>query len=424
MDWKQKLAKARELFEGASAILNNPDAGPEEKAKVQPMLDDAQKLKAEAVQLKDIEAAGMEIAAMQTETPKQQTSQTDFKFWGEFLEAVWLKEAQGKADARLKKFRDEEPSGNTRRATDLRGSSGAAGGYLIPIEQMNKLMAAMAESAIIRSRATVIPMRRRQLDIPALDQTQELSAGVPRWFGGLQFYWIGEGEEKPQSDPKFRDISLVAKKLAAYTRSSDELLDDSAISLEAFLQGPLGFAGGVAWIEDYAFLHGTGVAQPLGILNSPALLTVRRDVSGKVRYDDLVRMLAVAMPSARLTWVISQSVLVDLLNMKDDDGRLIWATATEGGAQRLLGLPYIVSEKMPIKGTTGDVLLADFSMYLIGDRQSTTVETTKFDRWRFDQTSWRVVHRVDGQPWLNAPLTYQDGTTQVSPFVALSSDVS
>jgi regulation of enolase protein 1 (concanavalin A-like superfamily) len=30
------------------------------------------------------------------------------------------------------------------------------------------------------------------------------------------------------------------------------------------------------------------------------------------------------------------------------------------------------------------------------------------------------VHRVDGQPWLNAPLTYQDGTTQVSPFVTLT----
>ena len=35
-----------------------------------------------------------------------------------------------------------------------------------------------------------------------------------------------------------------------------------------------------------------------------------------------------------------------------------------------------------------------------------------------------MIHRVDGQPWLNAPLTYQDTTTQVSPFVALSSDVS
>jgi HK97 family phage major capsid protein len=69
-------------------------------------------------------------------------------------------------------------------------------------------------------------------------------------------------------------------------------------------------------------------------------------------------------------------------------------------------------------------LLADFSYYLIGDRQATTVESTKFEAWQYDKTSWRAVHRVDGQPWTNAPFTYQDSTTTVSPFVALSSDVS
>ena len=53
-------------------------------------------------------------------------------------------------------------------------------------------------------------------------------------------------------------------------------------------------------------------------------------------------------------------------------------------------------------GTTGDVLLADFSFYLIGDRQSTTVESTKFEAWQYDKTSWRAVHRVDGLQRLHA----------------------
>jgi hypothetical protein len=29
------------------------------------------------------------------------------------------------------------------------------------------------------------------------------------------------------------------------------------------------------------------------------------------------------------------------------------------------------------------------------------------------------VHRVDGRPWLSAPITYRDGVTTVSPFVIL-----
>jgi hypothetical protein len=33
--------------------------------------------------------------------------------------------------------------------------------------------------------------------------------------------------------------------------------------------------------------------------------------------------------------------------------------------------------------------------------------------------TWRVVERVDGQPWLDKAVTLQDATTQVSPFVVL-----
>ena len=37
-----------------------------------------------------------------------------------------------------------------------------------------------------------------------------------------------------------------------------------------------------------------------------------------------------------------------------------------------------------------------------------------------NQLTIRVVKRVDGQPWLNGPITLQDGATQVSPFVVLN----
>jgi hypothetical protein len=35
--------------------------------------------------------------------------------------------------------------------------------------------------------------------------------------------------------------------------------------------------------------------------------------------------------------------------------------------------------------------------------------------------TWRFVQRVDGRPWLEAPITLQDGSSQVSPFVVLHS---
>ena len=36
-----------------------------------------------------------------------------------------------------------------------------------------------------------------------------------------------------------------------------------------------------------------------------------------------------------------------------------------------------------------------------------------------NQMTWRVVRRVDGRPWMDNPVTLQDGTSQVSPFITL-----
>jgi len=244
----------------------------------------------------------------------------------------------------------------------------------------------------------------------------------------MQAYWAEEAAAKTSTEAQFRQIELVAHKLIMYTRASDELLDDSAISLSDFLTGPMGFAGCVTWFEDYAFLRGSGAGQPLGVItavNRPTIV-VARAAAGAIGFADLANMMENFLPSGQGIWVITQSAMSELIQLNGPAGNpsYIWQpNARDGIPGNILGYPVIWSEKNPILGTQGDVLLADFRYYLIGDRQATTIESTEYDYWRYDQTSWRAVHRVDGQPWLSSPLRYQDGTTQVSPFVILG-DVS
>ena len=306
---------------------------------------------------------------------------------------------------------------------DLVENVGASGGFLVPTEFIAQLYAIMAEEGFVRSRATKIPMRRRQVNVPVLDQTGT-TAGVPHWFGGMTFYWAEEAAEKTESDPSFRQISLVAHKLIGYTRASDELVDDSAVSLDAILTGPLGMAGGATWHEEYAFINGTGAGQPLGVINAGATITVNRAAGGPtIGYGDLANMYESLYPGHSVNttlWSFNQSAMSNLLTVVDAAGNYIWQpNARDGLPQTVFGIPVQFTEKQPRVGTAGDVVLADWRYYLIGDRQAVTVESTQFDRWRYDETSWRMVHRVDGQPWLSAPLTLQDGTTQVSPFVIL-----
>jgi HK97 family phage major capsid protein len=217
-------------------------------------------------------------------------------------------------------------------------------------------------------------------------------------------------------------MSLVAKKLIGYTRASDELVADASISLNDFLSGPFGFAGGVAWMEDYAFLRGNGVGQPLGVINAGATISVARQVQQSVTYEDLTQMQENHMGEENAVWVASISLKHILMNMTYPTANpsLVWQpSAREGMPGTLFGRPIFWTEKVPSRGNAGDIGLYDFSQYLLGDRQATTITTSSDEMFRYDQTSWRVVHRVDGKPWLNAPLTLADSTSTVSPFVIL-----
>lgn len=434
MDYKEKLSRAAQLFAEVRAILENPEASAEDKAKVPLMLEEARSLKTQALQLKEILDQAGEIAAQvvasqgrDTETPERKDLRK-FADWHEFLFCAWRANHRDpsyrKADPRLQWFdedrvvNEEEKSVPGRK--DLVESVGASGGFLVPSEFRSTLMAVQAEAGIVRSRATVIRMARREVILPVLNQTGT-TAGQPHWFGGMTFYWAEEASSKTQSDPGFREMKLIAHKLIGYTVASDELVADSVISLGDFLSGPLGFAGGVSWMEDFAFLRGNGAGQPLGVVNAGATITVARQAVGSpIQYADLVNMLESFLPSSRGVWVVNQTGMSNLMTLQDAAGQYVWQpNAREGVPQTVFGMPVIFTEKLPTVGNAGDVLLADFRYYLIGDRQATTVESTQYDQWRYDKTSWRVVHRVDGRPWLSAPLTLQDGTAQVSPFVIL-----
>lgn len=433
MSYQEKIGEAKVLMDRAKEILNDKEASVEDKEKVEPLMEQAKALKAEAIQLKDIETsfyAEIEERGLEIVPPDPAASSEDlegeFKDWADFLYSSWIanhKEASiRRVDPRLKYFKDDREEGMGERETKVMTEGvGASGGFLVPVEFMAQVQAIAASQGLIRPGATVIRMRRRQIQMPVLDQTGT-TAGVPHWFGGMQFYWAEEATEKTHTEAEWRDVTLTAHKLIGYTTASDELVDDAAVSLADFISGPLGFAGGVNWMEDFSFLQGSGAGQPLGIINSGATITVNRTATlPPIGYGDLCDMVENFLPSGRGQWLITQSALSDLLQLSGPTGNpsYVWGNAVNGAPASLLGYPVRFVEKLPRIGTTGDVLLIDPMYYLIGDRQATTIESTQYDLWRFDKTSWRVVHRVDGQPWLSAPLTYQDGTTQVSPFVML-----
>jgi HK97 family phage major capsid protein len=428
---QELVGQANALLAQIKAIHANKDASAEERGKIPGMLEDVKGLKARAAQSAEITQLANELEA---ETKAAEAKGRGlvppgaFKSLGEFYISVYNQTFSGQRDARLKTFRDKDEPTTAAKANaqgwlestkDLVEAIGASGGFLVPTEQGETLYMLPAPEQVVRPRCTRIPMRRRSIQYPALDQSGTTS-GQPHWYGGLLAKWTEEATAKSETQPKFRQLTLTAHKLVCYTEVGDELLEDAAVSLEALLQSM--FSGAINWYEEEAFIAGTGAGQPQGVITAGATINVGRAVAGAVGLTDVVTMLERSMGTG-LVWLANRQLLSNLLLLNGpaaNPSYVFMPSAREGMPNTLFGYPLVFSEHCPVPGVTGDIILADWKYYLVGDRQATTVDSSKHYQFQNDITSWRAVHRVDGQPWMNAPMTQSDGATQISPFVVLS----
>lgn len=318
----------------------------------------------------------------------------------------------------------EKTYGSVRTKTAMAEASGTAGGYTVPPEFYGQLQALIAEDAVIRPRAFVQPMAAASLMFPFLDVTTVQSAGTSPFFGGVAMTWTEEAQTRTETEPQFKQMELKAHELSGYAVSSNVLIQDAAFGLERFLMKL--FSTAIAWYEDYAFLQGNGVGKPLGILNAKATIAVTRNAASSFKYVDAASMLSKLLPSShqKAIWVCHPYVLAQLVQLADASGRLVWVPNSGGAQQRvpgtLFGLPVLTSEKVPALGTKGDVMLIDPSLYVIGDRMQIEIAGSEHVNFLKNQMTWRVVERVDGQPWLDNAITLQDGASTVSPFVVLN----
>lgn len=343
-----------------------------------------------------------------------------FEDWGTLFNSIWsgnpsTEGLQARADIKriMNSFGSAVPSD---------------GGFLIPESLRSELLRVALESAVVRSRARVVPMETLTVPYPTIDSVTN-SGSV---FGGVTGYWTEEGARLTQSSPKFGRVTLTAKKLTIYAEIPNELFTDSLLSLQAFMDQS--FPEALSYFEDVAFIRGTGVGEPLGFLNAPAGVSVAAEsgqASGTIVWENLASMFARMIPSSlnRAVWIANIDTFKQLATMAlsvGTGGSAVWmgagaaANAAEAPPMTILGRPVIFTEKVNSVGNAGDINFVDLGYYLIGDRQAVQSETSTHYQFGNDKTAVRVIERVDGQPWLSSAITPNQGSNTLSPFVKIA----
>ena len=235
----------------------------------------------------------------------------------------------------------------------------------------------------------------------------------------------GEGKSLTETDPKTRTMTLNAKKLTGLVRFSSELLEDLPNGGEKRIIEILG--KGLGWYRDKAFLKGGGNGSPLGVFNSPCVIEVEKQVgqgSETIVYENLVQMVGRLHPACfnNAIFVCHVSVIPQLLSlcMPVGTGGSVYPVLSESnGEWRILTRPVVFTEKTYPLGTCGDILLADFSQYLVGLRSGMRFDKSIHVHFESDEVMGRLIERHDGQALWDEVLTLEDGSTTVSPFVVL-----
>jgi HK97 family phage major capsid protein len=332
-----------------------------------------------------------------------------FKSAGEFLGAV--KNAAimpGNIDRRLLSLK----------ATGLNEAMPSQGGFLVQQDLQAGILQRMYGVGSLLSRFNPMTVSGNGMLINAIDETSRANGSR---FGGVLGYWLNEGGTKTATKPKFRLIDLKLKKVAALCYATDELLED-ATALESWINQyvpeELRFR-----VED-SIINGDGVGKPLGILTSPALVSATRTDANEIDNNDIARMWARRWVGVNdYVWFAAPNIMPQLLAMTIGQMPVYMPPGGLSGAQygSLFGRPLIETEYNPPLGTLGDLLLVSPSQYALIQKGGIQSASSIHVQFLTDETAFRFVYRVDGQPAWNDDLTPFNGSSDtVSPFVALA----
>jgi HK97 family phage major capsid protein len=241
------------------------------------------------------------------------------------------------------------------------------GGYLVPTQTSSRVITKVYETSPIDALAYHETVSTDALEI-AID-TDEAGAG-----------WVGETESRPEtSTPQVGVQRIPVFEIYAKPKATQQLLEDAGVDVEAWLAGKV--ADKFARMRALAFISGSGIKQPRGILTYPAGSngvrgTIAQIASGNATLltpDGLVNLMYSIKDKylANANWLMKRGSVAATMLFKDTQGQYIWRPGLqEGQPAMLLGHAIRRADDMPNVGSGAlPVAFGDFRAgYTVVDR--------------------------------------------------------
>jgi len=312
-------------------------------------------------------------------------------------------------------------------ALGLQEGVASDGGYLVQTDFTNELLEEVHNTGVLLGRTDRRPISANAngMRLNAVDETSRVD-GSRR--GGVQAYWTAEAGSLTSSKPKFRQMELTLQKLTGLYYATDEELRDTtnlAANVTRWFGEEFGFK-----IDD-ALLRGGGGGMPLGVIGHAGTVSITKETGQaaatilKQNIEKMyARMPARSVPKAE--WFINQDCWPQLFELSVAVGvggvPLFIPSNSLANAPfgTLLGRPIVPLEQCDTLGTVGDIIFADWNEYITIEKGGIEAASSIHVQFLTDETAFRFILRLDGQPKRNATMTPFKGSANQSPFVTLA----
>lgn len=301
-------------------------------------------------------------------------------------------------------------------------ATGADGGYLVETDKATGIMTTAIETGVFSSRCTQqgISANADSFSYMAADD-RDRSTGKRN---GMQVYRKGEVDTMVSSGKAaLKEREIRVEDMYGLVYVTNRMLRD-APAMASYTQRCL--REQFAFKLDYEIWQGNGAGQCLGIMNSGLPVTVAKEsgqAADTVVAENVVKMLSrFGGNIASSAWFINQDVLPTLPFMKIGDTPIFVPGGSFANAPFgvLLGRPIIPVEFCKTLGDKGDILLADWSEYLLVTKGGMEEAQSIHVKFLTDEMAFRFITRNNGQPMHDAPITPLNGSNTLSPFVMLA----
>lgn len=302
--------------------------------------------------------------------------------------------------------------------------SGQEGGYLVPPEYSPDVTIIHEGEGSLLALTDNLPTSSNVVELPVDEDT-------PHDFSqGVRAYWTAELEQgtKTRANPRKRIFGL--DDLIALVDASNNVLDD-AMQLDGLLRTKMPQA--IVARLNQALMRGTGVGQPLGILNAPCRIEVPRETgqgASTFIFENSAKMfsrLDDSMITRNVRWMINSQVLPQLMgmtvNVKNQAGTdNVGGSAVYVPGGNVAGAPFGTLHGIPVTpsqwayplGTVGDISLVAWGGVLSRTKTGATspegapIEISTHILFDRNASQYRVVFRVYAAPWYSKPLPPAD----------------